>query len=278
MRFPRVDTLFLTLAGPPAAPMVIPRRLGLRLAPGRGDLHFPATPDLDATWRSSVLQAWRNALLLTDRRDVDGHVSLAGATALAGGSAGLSAGLLALAMLLDRPLPDHFATGTVAAPDGFLLGGMATRTKAQGAEGYARQLGMTRPPFFSPPIDDAPQLEGLDVRLAADVASAYAQLDPEGYARIRARHQSLRAVPDTLARLRDAPLFALVHRPPGGARLPEVADVHVEDDPRADGPGHAMVLVGEKGIVLWRYHAAPGDELATLLPAIVRLAQAHSVR
>jgi hypothetical protein len=186
-----VQTLFLTMAG--AGPAVIPRRLALDLAPGGGALRLAEVPALAPEWTASVGNAWEAALALTGRRDVEGLVRIAGPTALSGGSAGLPFGMLALAALLDRPLPPHFATGAVTTREGDLWGGLAAAPKAAAAAGFARQQGHGEALFLAPPLAAPPVVPGARIACATDLGAAFAILDPEGFAAIAKRHAALRA-------------------------------------------------------------------------------------
>lgn len=213
----RVEVVILSVA-PSGA--VIPRRMRLDVEPGEGRLHFSSTPAMDDACRASLRHAWTAALDLAERSDLDGRVSFAGATAIHGGSAGLSLGLAALARLLDAPLPPHFATGTLT-EDGMIVGGIATGVKATAAAHYAPQMGLAHAVFLSPPIPDPPTLPGLPIVLAADLGSAFARLAPDAYRRVAARHRLLRDA-GTESR---AP-FTRLH--------------------------NGWITLGENGLVLWR--------------------------
>lgn len=237
---PRVEVVVLTVI-PSGA--VLPRRMALDLAPGDGRLHLAPTPAMDGTCRASLTHGWQSALDLAGRADVDGRVAFAGTTPIQGGSAGLSLGLAALSLLLDAPLPPHFATGTMTR-DGMIIGGIATHAKAAAAAHYAPQLGLAGAVFLSPPIPDPPTLPGLPVVLATDLGSAFARLAPDAYRRVAARHRALRATPAA----GDAP-FAL--------REPD------------------WVSVGEAGHVLWRTPVdGPAGSDPSALLALARRASA----
>lgn len=137
--------------------------------------------------------AWTAAKALSGREDADLSIVLAGTTPLQGASAGLTTGLVALGLLLHRPPEAFFATGGVGTEEGDLEGGLAAREKADAAASLAPQRGLREPPFLCPPIPHPPTMPPLRVRMATDLGSAYAWLDPEGYAQVAERHRKLRA-------------------------------------------------------------------------------------
>lgn len=153
---------------------MLPRRIGIELAPGAGALHWPEAPALDEAARASFANAWEAAKRHAGRADRDARLSLAGRTPLSGASAGLSMGLLALAALRETPLPPFFATGGVADADGTLQGGMAAHEKARAAAELAPQLGLRDPWFLCPPVERPPVAPPLRVACAATLAEAYA--------------------------------------------------------------------------------------------------------
>lgn len=172
-----MDALVLTISPRPAGGhAVVPRRLGLDLVPGKGALHWPDAPALDETARASFSNAWEAAKRLAVRHDLDARLSLAGRTPLSGASAGLTAGLLALAGLQAETLAPFFATGGVADPTGRLEGGLVAQEKARAAAELAPQLGLREPWFLCPPVARVPEAPPLRVACVADLAAAYARV------------------------------------------------------------------------------------------------------
>lgn len=172
-----MEVLTLNLAPHPLGlvGLVVPRRLALHARPGTGRLSLP--PSADATWRTSVGNAWDAACAIAGRRDLDVEVGLAGPAAVTGGSAGLPFGLAALALLSDRALRPMFATGEVLA-GGALRGGLHARTKAEAAARIAAQRGWAMPPFIAPPLAEPLAVDGVDVRCAANLRGAFELLGP----------------------------------------------------------------------------------------------------
>lgn len=241
---------FLVVARAGAGAVALPRRLRLALAPGAGTLRVARAPPLDPAWRASVEAGWRAALALSGRADVDGELTVEGVAPLAGGSAGLSVGLLALRMLLedgDAPA-GAYATGHVLDPMGHLWGGEAARVKGEAAASLARGAGLPEAVLVTPPLAEAPAVPGLRVVMAADVGSAWGLLRPASYARIREAHRALRA-----------------------------AGAGVSGDllsPSPD-PRWSVLTVAEDGLVLWRAPVeadAPPERLARLAQAARRAA------
>lgn len=188
-----MDALLLVVVPVGGRSIVAPRRIALQTRQGEGRLLLAPTPVLDDAARASLSNAWASAKALAGREDLDLAVSIAGATPLHGASAGLTTGLCALGLLLGRPISPFFATGGVSTPHGDLEGGHAAREKAQAAASLAPQVGLEEPLFLTPPIPAPPVVPPLRVHIASDLGSAYARLDPEGYAGIAERHRAVRA-------------------------------------------------------------------------------------
>lgn len=249
-----MESLILTLA----EGRVVPRKLRLSLSPGEGRLALEGPARVDWAWRDSTEAAWAAARRLAGRHDVDARLEVIGAKELTGGSAGLSLGLLALAALLEEPLPPHFATGAVLDADGFLAGGSAAGPKAAAAATFAPQLAMPDALFLCPPVRDAPR--GLPSLRSCDLGSAFARLSPKGYARVEAAHRAILHAPGS-----PGGRFARVERsgedPPLGS---EVGGIALQAAV-AEGLGDAArVTLGEEGRLLWRAVVPRG-----LVPGIV---------
>lgn len=168
----RVQGIALVLRATPAGEVVLPRRIGVALSPGAGALRIEGPP-VDEACAASLSNAWAAAQRLAGRRDADAVLRVAGPAPLAGGSAGLPAGLLFLACLAGEPEPRCFATGHVADADGRLEGGLHARAKAEAAATLAADLGWSDALFLSPPVDEPPSVPGLRVACARDLAEAW---------------------------------------------------------------------------------------------------------
>lgn len=267
-----MEGYLLTILGDGIAGPVVPRRAQLTLHPGTGRLLLPSAPPTDATWQASVQNAWRAALRLTGRADVDARVEIAASAPLTGASGGLPLGLLALAALLDVALPAHFATGGVRDREGFLAGGMAAPAKSAAAAQLAPQLGMRDPAFLAPPIVDLPSAQGMRVHVAADLASAFARLAPKAYRSIADAHRRIRA---------GGPpgRFAVIRRLAGPATLPAAVEGIAVRETQGGAPPEGVVLdLGEDGLLLWRADVPPDFPLEKGISMLWALAKAASHR
>jgi hypothetical protein len=259
-----VEGLLLTILG--AEGPVVPRRFALALAPGPGALHVALRPPPDAAWSASVGNGWRAALRLAGRA-MDATLTVAATGPLRGGSAGLPVGLVALAALLEEPLPPFFATGGVVDGDGFLAGGLSAEAKARAAASLLPGLGWRKGPFVTPPLPRAPAAQGLEPLRATDLGSAFAGLAPRAYHRVAAAHRRLREVPGP----EGAGRFALVHGPPGP--LPaEAAGIALRAAPPS--PLGPLLGLGEDHVLRWRTPLPPASALAEEVPRLWALARA----
>ncbi len=231
----RSDTLFLTIAGAPVPGVILPRLARLEARPGCGEIVITAAARVAPEWRASTTAGIRAAQRLADSGHLDVHLTVPGSAALEGPSAGLPVGLAALALLLDRPLPLHRATGAVLDEDGFLAGGASARAKSVAVAGSPE-----RPtPFVVPPIDPF-SVDGVSLIPSPDLATGFRSLDPDGYARIEARHAQLRTIKQ------DSPLLvacALEHAAEVQDSFP---DAHV-----VAGPPQ-WLAVARHGRLIWR--------------------------
>lgn len=266
-----MEGFLLTILGDGVEGAVVPRRATVTLTPGEGRLSLPGLPATDAAWQASVQRAWRAALRLTGRRDADARIEVAARAPLRGASAGLPLGLLALAALLDAPLPPHFATGGVRDEEGFLAGGMAAPAKAAAAAQLAPQLGLREPVFLAPPLAEAPSATGVRVFLATDLGSAFAYLAPDAYWPMAKAHRRLRAG-GTPGR------SAVVRRAPGSPPLRPMGGGIVVSETAGGAPALGAVLdLSEAGVLLWRVDLPPDFPLEGEIPNLWALARRCAV-
>lgn len=220
-----MDATILVVARVRDGSVALPRRVRMTLVPGSGALRVVRAPPLDGAWMASVEQGWRAARLLSGRNDMDAELSVDGAAPLAGGSAGLPVGLLALRALLEDDAPDAaFATGHVLDALGFLMGGDSARVKGEAAASIAREAGRGEAMLVAPPLAEPPEVPGLRVVEAADLGSAYGLVRPGSYRRIEERHRAARRV-----------------EAPSGAHTSPSGDARV-----------AILSVVEDGLLLWQ--------------------------
>lgn len=258
-----LDSIFLTMS--PGSPVVVPRRLRLELHEGAGALRFTGVANASEEWRASLENAWATALALTQRCDVDGNVGVPGSTPLAGGSAGLSFGLLAICALLGTDAPPHYATGTVTTPIGDLYGGAATLAKATAAARFATQAELGEVPFFAPPATAPRGVSGVRLHHVTDIGTAYARLVPGSYASIAARHLELRSA----AGLPGGHVAVHTTPRPGGER--RVDGISILDAPGGSG----WLLLLDEGRILWQRPTPDLDDGEIVAQHRLALACAH---
>lgn len=257
---------FLTTAGSTAT-LVLPRRMRLHLVPGTGRLLLPPQPNLDAEWRVSVEEAWREAHRLAGSPSKDACLTLLAHNSLTGASAGLSVGLLCLSALLERPLPAHVATGGVVS-GGYVVGGLAARGKAEFAAAHAEALGLVGAQFLCPPVEMPPAIGPLRIAIVTDLAGAFRRLHPgwadAAFAALHDGQRRSAAVP--WSRLLDIgrPFAILASASHTQSSLTEEQGIQVARVPVLPGRAGEWLLVGDAGRLIWKTPWAGGPSCALM--------------